>query len=404
MPTWSLYIIFGDKRPSLCFDLQEGTVLLRIRLDSMDTITQGLLGAVTAQLGFRRRIGRDATWVAAAAGVVPDLDILIIPLLSLTGSEVDGLTSAQVHRGLSHSLLLSPFIALPIAVAWWWLRKRRNHSPPAGWAGKLRAIDKPPSFGLLYACVFVAVLSHPLLDWCTSYGTQIFAPLTNTRYAIDAAPIIDIIYTPLLGLTLLACFLARKISRGRAKRTALVIGWAGFLLSVGYLAAGRFMHDLAIEKALKLVDKKNVVRADAYPALGSIFLWRTVIETRAGWRATRIHHFSNAPPSQWESKYAAKVPPNRWTERARRLDEYKAYEWFARGRVRREYQQTDGIHVVRFHDMRYSARGDGLESFWPLVVEFDAAGKLIFAGRRAHRPRREFRKHAAEAWRDLWNP
>ena len=43
----------------------------------MDTITQGLLGAVTAQLGFRQRIGRETTWVAAAAGIMPDLDILI---------------------------------------------------------------------------------------------------------------------------------------------------------------------------------------------------------------------------------------------------------------------------------------------------------------------------------------
>ena len=66
----------------------------------MDTITQGLLGAVTAQLGFRQRIGRDATWVAAAAAVVPDLDIFIVPLMSMTGMEVDSLAQLRYHRGL----------------------------------------------------------------------------------------------------------------------------------------------------------------------------------------------------------------------------------------------------------------------------------------------------------------
>jgi len=40
----------------------------------MDPLTQGLLGAVTAQLGFRRGIGRDASWVAATTAAAADLE------------------------------------------------------------------------------------------------------------------------------------------------------------------------------------------------------------------------------------------------------------------------------------------------------------------------------------------
>ena len=172
----------------------------------MDTITHALLGAVTAQLGFRHKIGRDATWLATLAAVTPDLDIFIGPILSLTGAENGQMGHAPYHRGLTHSLLMTPVIALVIAAAWWWFRRRTADQDvhPAGGdmvthpeVARQVQVRPPPRatpFLLLYACVFIAALTHPLLDFCTSYGTQLFAPLTNTRYAWDALPIVDIIY------------------------------------------------------------------------------------------------------------------------------------------------------------------------------------------------------------------
>ncbi len=367
----------------------------------MDTITQGLLGAATAQLGFRQRIGRDATWVAAAAAVVPDLDIFVVPLLSMTGMEVDSFSQMRYHRGLSHSLLFAPVLSLPIALLWWRLRRRAARRNDANAAARAKP---PPPFRLLYLCVLVAVFTHPLLDWCTSYGTRLLEPLTSTRYAIDAAPIIDLIYTPLLILTLLACRLARRGRTGRAPRATLAIGWLGFLLSVGYLAAGRVLHDRAVDRAVGLVGSETVVRADAYPAIGSIFLWRAVVETDRAWHAVRVHHLSDAPPGARAHERLAKAPDNEWIARARALPEHATYEWFASGRLRSEYRQVDGTHIVRFHDMRYSRRSDGLESLWPLVVEFGPDGSVIHVGREMERRSGRLFDYAAAAWRDLWNP
>ncbi len=375
----------------------------------MDSITQGLLGATTAQLGFRQRIGRDATWVAAVAGIVPDLDIFITPLLSLSGVEVDPQMRLQVHRGLSHSLLFAPLLALPVAALWWWLRRRvfrgRANSETNG--DRLPPTDHtkrtgPARFWLLYLCVFVAVVTHPLLDWCTSYGTQLLMPLTNVRYTIDAAPIIDLFYTAGLIVTLLVCWATRKF-RGPGRRATLVIGWVGFLATTGYLATGRVMHDWAIRKAVAIAGEGKVLAADAYPMIGTIFLWRTVVETEDEWIVTRIHHFRSDPPAP-EHQQRAPRQDNIWIRRARHYEGGRIFNWFANGRIRAEYTNVDGLHVVTLHDMRYGESPQAIESLWPARVTFDRQGNVVSFGRMRRGPRGDFRKFAGRVWYDMWNP
>ncbi|NQU77004.1 MAG: metal-dependent hydrolase, partial [Planctomycetes bacterium] len=371
----------------------------------MDTITQALLGAVTAQLGFRQRIGRDATWVGAAAAIVPDLDIFVRPFFSLAGGEVNDLTRLVMHRGMSHSLLMAPVLSVPVALIWWWFRRRNNRDE------KVQAQQQPqqknPSggarrFWLLYACVLVAMFTHPLLDWCTSYGTQILAPLTSRRFSLDCVPIVDLIYTPLLIITLAGCWLARRLGRGRARSVSVVIGWAGFLLSVGYLSGGRVMHDWAVQKAIQAAGSPGrVVSANAYPGIGTIFLWRTVVETDNGWFVMRAHRFSRRPVYGWDKQFVAKTD-NEWVRKARRLSQVQTYEWFAGGPTRAEYSFENGQHVVKFHDMRYGWPLYSAESMWPMIVVFDGSGGLVRIGRehRSHPGNRGFA--FSRAWADIW--
>ena len=52
-----------------------------------------------------------------------------------------------------------------------------------------------------WALVMAAsMLSHPLLDWFTTYGTQLLAPFSRHRFAIDGVGIVD----PFYSLTLIA--------------------------------------------------------------------------------------------------------------------------------------------------------------------------------------------------------
>ena len=392
----------------------------------MDTLTHGLLGAATAQLGFRQRIGGGATWAAAATAMLVDLDMLVRPILRLAGVEPDGYAAIGYHRGLSHSLLLAPVIAL--LVAWLWHRAGGGVPPAQVKPGPLvdkvthpevvaKALaqsaspePKGPSFALRYLCLLVAAVIHPVLDWCTSYGTEILAPVTNVRYALDVVPIIDIIYTPILILTLLACYAARKLGADGAQRATLVIGWTGFILSVGYLVAGRVMHDRAADRALQLASQTGVLarsgphqgaKVNAYPYVGTIFLWRTTVETPKSWMAARIRPLRELDARDVPHNVIRKVS-NVWISRAERLEEIQAFTRFAMDQTRATYKRMSGRHVVEFHDMRYGVRPESTESLWPTRVTFDRTGKLLSVERIRHFGLRGRRRMLKKVWEEIW--
>jgi inner membrane protein len=351
----------------------------------MDTITQGLLGAATAQLGFRQRIGKDATWLAALAGIVPDLDIFIQPILSLSGMETDDLTRNMFHRGLSHSLVMTPVLALPLALFW---RRFRSKSRP------------PQPFTLLYACVFVALLSHPLLDWTTSYGTQLLAPFTNRRFALDFMPIIDIFYTPALILTLAACYIIRKV-RSHPRKATLIVGWIGFSLSTCYILTGGLMKIRAIQRMQTYFSPKSSTgQYQAYPQIGTIFLWRTTYRDETTWAAGRVNLLFPDPPS---IQHAA-IQNNSWIEAAQQLDAVKEFDWFAMGQTYLTYRKLQDARLVECMDMRYGLRPESLRSLWYLKITFDLNGTVRQTDYiRQHRNMR-FCDVAQECWAQIWRP
>ena len=387
----------------------------------MDQITQGLLGAATAQLGFRQRLGRGASWAAGIAAIVADLDLIVPPLARLLGLNADQFSQMRSHRGISHSLLAAPVIALLVALPWWLRRRKRA----AAEAPRPPIVDRAahpevaaippepppplPSFLPFFACTLIAAATHPLLDWCTSYGTQLFAPITDRRFALDAVPIIDLFYTPILLVTLVACWLVRKLKGGRAPRASLAIGWAGILLSTGYLAAGYCLRGVAAEKALDLarIDartaRSKTFKANAYPYLGTILLWRATVETDGHWLAARIRPLNAFDPASVRWQLAPK--DNRAAvRRARRLPQVKEFEWFAMGQIRGEYRREEKQHVVLLHDMRYGQPPESVESLWPVRVTYDRAWRLVSVERT--RPGRggSFGQMVGRAWREILTP
>ncbi len=371
----------------------------------MDPLTQGLLGAATAELGFRQRIGPRATLMAFGAAMTPDLDLLAGRALSAAAGR-SGFDSLMLfHRGPTHSLLMVPFIALVIAFFWWLVRRLTRSRR----RGELESPNLPSGgapespFLLLYGCIFVAVLTHGLIDWCTSFGTQILWPLTRQRYALDVMPIIDIFYTPILLLTVIGCWLVRRI-RPAARRTTLTVAWVGFILSMCYIGGGWFARERAVSLARGMTARKgNILRVDAYPVVGSILLWRGLVECDDRWTAWRIHLL--APTAdRAPSTTVRKLPQNKWVDRARTLQRVKDFEWFSMGRMRPEYTFTGGGHVVEFQDMRYGSTPEGVRSLWCMRVEYDDSGKLVSARRVHNTEARQRMRLIKRLWRDLWNP
>ena len=144
----------------------------------MDPFSQGVLGAAFSQSKASKLDFRWATLVGILSGMAPDLDVLI-------RSDLNPMVSWQYHRHFTHSLVFVPVGAFLCALFF-------------------KAILRRKSFKRIYLYSFFGVLSHALLDCCTSYGTQWFWPFSNMRVAWNNVSIIDPLWT--LPLFFFVCF------------------------------------------------------------------------------------------------------------------------------------------------------------------------------------------------------
>ena len=189
--------------------------------------------------------------LGAGLGTLPDLDVMID-----FGGAVENFT---YHRGFSHSLL----VLAPFSVLLWLLLRR--------WWAPVR--DKPLRW---LAAVSLALLTHPLLDAHTAYGTQLFWPLTVPPTSWATLFIIDPLYTlPLLVGVLVAVF-HRKVG-GTALRVGLVIS----TLYVGWSWVAQAMVSRHVDEALASMQLQDAP-VFLTPTPLNTLLWRVVVMTDDG--------------------------------------------------------------------------------------------------------------------------
>jgi inner membrane protein len=141
----------------------------------MDSLSQLVLGAAVgiAVMGKRTAVWKAALW-GGIAGTLPDLDVFYS-----FGNAVKDMT---YHRSATHSLIVLTLFAPFLAALPAWLHKER-------------ALFKP-----WLLAMWLALITHPLLDTFTIYGTQLLWPLTEHPFGIGSMFIIDPLYTlPLLA-------------------------------------------------------------------------------------------------------------------------------------------------------------------------------------------------------------
>ena len=151
----------------------------------MDNITHTLAGALLGEMGLKRR-SRFAFAACLLGANAPDIDVFV-PL----AFPVDGI---EFHRGPLHGIFAWPFLAAAIVGILWLVDRLKPRGPDA----------LPFRPGALFVVAFIAVLTHPFLDWLTTYAIALFAPLSWHWYSGNAIFIVDWVYWLLmtLGITL----------------------------------------------------------------------------------------------------------------------------------------------------------------------------------------------------------
>lgn len=175
----------------------------------MDSISQITLGAAVGELTLGKKVGNKAMVWGGVAGIIPDLDVLMSPFLSDIGNLV-------YHRGFSHSIAFAVLFAPLLG----WLISKVHRQSGATW-------------NQWATLAFWCLVTHPLLDSLTVWGTQLFLPYSDYRVALNSIFIIDPLYTvPFLLFLIAAAFVRRdRVLRRRLNMIGLV--W-----STGYLMLG----------------------------------------------------------------------------------------------------------------------------------------------------------------------
>lgn len=210
----------------------------------MDSLSQFALGAAVGVAVVGRRA---PVWKAALAGgicgTLPDLDALI--------DHGDPIRNMTFHRAESHSLLyltaLSPLLARLFA------GRQRDH------------------FGRWWLAVFLALVTHPLLDLMTIYGTQLLQPFTDHPYAIGSVFIID----PLVTLPLLVGLSFTGLTRGAGRYRGNAVGLALTTLYLGWSMVAQATVTRQVERELAaqgIAVERLLVTATPFNTL----LWRIV--------------------------------------------------------------------------------------------------------------------------------
>jgi len=221
----------------------------------MDSISQIVLGAAVAEASLGKKVGNKAALWGAIAGTVPDLDVIGVFFL-------DTVNELIFHRGFTHSIVFSLFFA---PILGWLIFKiyPKENASQKDWT----------------LMSFLSLITHPILDCFTTWGTQLFWPF-DYRVAWSSVFVIDPLYTLPFAILLVTslCFKRESLWRFRLNVTGLVVSTT--FLGVTLLNKG--LMKSAFEKE---AERQNipVLDIEVRPAPLQNILWTANMETEKGY-------------------------------------------------------------------------------------------------------------------------
>lgn len=223
----------------------------------MDSLTQIVLGASVGEAVLGKKVGNKAILWGAIAGTIPDLDVLLRYF-------TDEISSTQMHRGFSHSIVFAVLIA-----------------PLLGWiAKKIHFKLKDVSFKDWTKLFFWTTVTHPLLDAHTTWGTQFFWPF-NYRLAYQNIFVVDPLYTLPFLMFLIIVMTLKKDNPKRSK-----FNTKGLSVSSTYLLLTLIFKWISFQEFKEGLENQEIeyVEIDTKPSPLNSILWSSLIETDKGYR------------------------------------------------------------------------------------------------------------------------
>lgn len=368
----------------------------------MDSLTQLTLGAAVGEVVLGKKVGNRAMVWGAIGGTIPDMDVFA----NLVTDEISALA---FHRAITHSLFFAT--VTPLLLGWlvsrmetkpslhWWksaglvwlslfllvgvgslpmpfsaadagaigfsvstvimifpvtvflirrLRNRPLKGEPVGWQ----------SWAWLF---FWSIVTHPLLDTCTTYGTQLFQPFHNYRAAIDNISVVDPLYTvPFLICLLLAA------SRRRGSKWRLRLNYLGLGLSSAYMLFTFYNKYRVNEIFEQSLQREGIAyhRMAVSPSILNNILWQGLAEGDTAYyhgmyslldREPRVLSFAVIPKGHdllqpYEGDRVAGI-----------------LKWFSNGYYS-VLTLPDG--TLQFNDLRFGALGETFKSEKDFVFHF----------------------------------
>ncbi|WP_319585094.1 metal-dependent hydrolase [uncultured Pseudodesulfovibrio sp.] len=313
-------------------------------MDPVTHLSSGIMGGLAARRWFPE--SKFLVPACMLAAWIPDVDIFFGD-----GPEFNLL----YHRGISTSFFGTLFLALILA-------------------GIYKLVSRRTPLVKIAVLFYALSLTHVWLDLITTYGTQILAPFSNHRFALDGAFIID----PILTLTALALILAAWLNKKR-RHTLALIGMAWFfvypLLNMGMGAVLQNVYAQKLDAEGIAYDHVHVT-----PDALSPRFWKVVVTTGPDYLLDTMDLFGDlAPDAPLRFKRADKAFLRKLGEQQ---SMFSTYAWFTKWPYVEETTTSEGPLYV-FHDLRFTSTNPVMTWFqgnrrqpFTLTAQLDQTGRL----------------------------
>lgn len=308
----------------------------------MDILSHGFTGAILTG-ALVKNPTRKQVLIGAGLALLPDMDTIA----ALWGRQY----YFEYHRVIFHSIFFA--ILASLLLAWFFSKK--------GW------------FTFVQGTVisFLAILSHLFLDGMTSWGTAIFYPLSNVRYAGNVVFMFDVWY-PFWCAVLLYFCIHKKVNRA-IYMLAFVLSACYFLMAFTSKVMSKISFEEQVNKNIKGTVSDIFLVAQPW----SPWTWAGFAVDESKIYYAVKPHFSNT----FESfKSVDRMPESAELRELQNNTEVINFKTFAR-LPWVELVDDNGIKSYRWIDLSKEVSGiEQSNKNFGVRVDIDSQGRILYKG------------------------